>query len=78
MIFVTEANYVDDYKLHLAFNDNVEGIVDLSDVICLDHRSIFTELSDIEKFKKFRVDADTVVWENGLDLAPEFLHQMIH
>lgn len=73
MIFVTDAYYVDGYKLHLAFNNQKQGVVDLADVLKQDHRPIFNELMDMNQFKKFRVDADTVVWDNGLDLAPEFL-----
>jgi Domain of unknown function (DUF4160)/Protein of unknown function (DUF2442) len=32
---------------------------------------------ELEKFKKFRVDPElqTIVWENGADLAPEFLYE---
>lgn len=74
MIYVTEAHYVNDYKIHLAFNDHKEGTVDLKDVINNDHRAIFTDLVDLKKFKQFKVDMDTIIWENGLDLAPEFLY----
>lgn len=77
MHYITKASYAGDYKLCLTFNDQKEGIVDLSDTIRHDHRRIFQELQDQEKFKKFRVEADTVVWENGLDLAPEYLYQKL-
>lgn len=76
MIHVIEARYVSDYKIHIVFSDKTEGIVDLQDII-QDHRPLFKELADIKKFKKFKVDLDTVVWENGLDLAPEFLYSKI-
>ncbi len=38
---------------------------------------MFEPLRDIENFKRFRVDPEmeTVVWDNGADLAPEFLHE---
>jgi len=75
MIHVTDAKYVDGYKIHLKFSDQKEGILDLKNVIFNDHRSIFKELIDLQKFKKFKIAADTIVWENGLDLAPEFLHE---
>jgi len=34
-------------------------------------------LKDIQLFQKFRVDPEleTVAWENGADLAPEFLYE---
>jgi hypothetical protein len=73
MIYVTAAKHVKDYVIALQFNTQVSGVVDLADTILHDHRPIVTELRDIEKFKRFQVDLDTVVWENGLDFAPEFL-----
>ncbi|MBL0318456.1 MAG: DUF2442 domain-containing protein [Alphaproteobacteria bacterium] len=73
MIYVIEASYLENYKIRLRFNDNKEGIIDLEDVIHNDHRTLFKELSNTESFKRFHVEMDTVIWENGLDLAPEFL-----
>ena len=77
MIFVTEASYVSDYKIRLRFSDSREGVVDLQEVIKGDHRPIFRELEDRAMFRDFRVDMDTVVWANGLDLAPEFLWERV-
>ncbi|MBI4356798.1 MAG: DUF2442 domain-containing protein [Gammaproteobacteria bacterium] len=56
------------------FNDKSRGIVDLELVVRKDHRPIIKELIDLKKFRDFRVDMDTVVWNNGFDLAPEFLY----
>jgi len=73
-LHIREAKYVGDYRIQLRFNDGAEGIVGLSD--CLDGE-IFKPLKDREKFKAFRVDPDieTVVWDNGADMAPEFLYE---
>ena len=40
---------------------------------------VFGALRDVEMFKRFRVDPEieTIVWENGADLAPEYLRQRI-
>ena len=72
-MYAIEAYYLENYKIRLRFNDNKEGIVDLENMISSDHRTLFKELSNTESFKRFHVEKDTVVWENGLDLAPEFL-----
>lgn len=77
MVSVIKACYIDQYKIFLVFSDKKEGIIDLKSIITKDHRPIFTELSNLEKFKKFKLEADTVVWENGLDLAPEFLYKNV-
>lgn len=74
---VIEASYIKNYQLKILFDDQKTGIVDLEPVITQDHRPIFRELLDPEKFKNFHVGMDTVVWENGLDLAPEFLYEYL-
>ncbi len=76
MIWVTEAKHEGDYRLMLRFNDGLSAVVDLEPVLARDARSIFRSTHDPEAFRHFRVDMDTVVWETGLDLAPEFLHEL--
>ena len=73
MLSVTNATYLGNYTLELAFNDGTIGRANLHDVIFNDHRAIFLELRDENEFQKFHVAHYTVVWENGLDLSPEFL-----
>jgi hypothetical protein len=77
MIYVTQTRYLEEYKIFLVFSDRREGIVDLKDVIANDSRPIFRALIDLEQFKQFKVAMDTIVWKNGLDLAPEFLYQKL-
>lgn len=76
MIFIKDAHYIDNYKINILFNTNEEKVIDLENILTTDHRSIFRELTDITKFQDFKVDMDTVVWKNGLDLAPEFLYNL--
>ena len=77
MNYITEAKHIKDYQIEIIFNDNKKGIVDLKNVIENDSRPLFQELKDKIKFSQIRVDMDTIVWQNGLDLAPEFLYKMI-
>ncbi|MGB4497541.1 MAG: DUF2442 domain-containing protein [Methylococcaceae bacterium] len=77
MLSVMNATYLGNYKLELAFNDGTVGNTDLHDVIFNDHRMPFVELRDEKKFQQFKVAHYTVVWENGLDLAPEFLFGLV-
>ena len=78
MIWVKSAEYLDNYRIKISFNNFKEGIIDLKIVICNDKRKIFQELKDINKFKQFtlNLDLDTIIWNNGLDLAPEFLYDL--
>lgn len=73
MLSIVHANYQDDYKILLQFNDNKEGVVDLKDFILDGKIRPFKQLQDIEKFKTFQVDY-TLKWNDDLDLAPEYLY----
>ncbi|MEA3374304.1 MAG: DUF2442 domain-containing protein [Campylobacterota bacterium] len=72
-IYVTEAKYLKDYEVELKFNDGKEGVVDLKDEL---YGTVFEPLKDKKLFAsvKFNEDLDTISWENGADLAPEFLY----
>jgi len=73
ILHVKEAKYLHDYVIWLRFNDGAEGMVDLKDEL---HGEVFEPLKQVERFKSFKVDPDleTIVWDNGADLAPEFLY----
>ena len=73
-LHVTEAKYLHDYIIWMRFNDGTEGEIDLETEL---EGEMFESLRDIEKFSRFHVDPElqTIVWENGADLAPEFLHE---
>ena len=76
MIWVVSASYEGDYRISIEFNDGMRGIVDLRATIFEDTRPIFAALREKEFFRRFHVEMDTLVWDNGLDLAPEFLYDL--
>jgi hypothetical protein len=51
----------------------MEGEVDLSNEL---DGEMFERLKDKNRFKSFEVDPilETIAWDNGADIAPEFLH----
>lgn len=53
------------------------GEIDLADLVANDPRPIVAALRDAVVFAALRVDMDTVVWDNGFDLAPEYLYQWL-
>jgi|HubBroStandDraft_6_1064221.scaffolds.fasta_scaffold1324844_1 hypothetical protein len=71
---IVAAKAIGDYRLHLRFEDGVEGVVDLAPH--LSFRGIFEPLRDPAYFAEVRVDAGlgTVVWPNGADLDPDVLY----
>jgi hypothetical protein len=77
MIWVTDAKALPGFCLWIRFSDNTEGEIDLRDFVARDPRTIVAELQNPDAFAAIRVDMDTVVWANGFDLAPEFLHAKV-
>lgn len=77
MIWVTDARTLPDCRLWVRFSDNTEGEIDLKDFIASDSRPIVAALRDPAAFSAIRVEMDTVVWSNGFDLAPEYLHARV-
>jgi hypothetical protein len=76
MLEVIKANYRDGYKIWVEFNDGNSGEVDLSDALW---GPMFEPLKNIDQLKRFEISATThtLTWENGADLAPEYLHDKL-
>ncbi len=78
MNWVTAARALANYRLWVRFDDGVEGEVDLRDFVMNDPRQIVVALRVVDAFASIRVEHDTVVWQNGFDLAPEYLRANLH
>lgn len=73
-LHVLEANYVRDYVVWLRFSDGTSGEVDLHDEL---EGPVFGPLRDKERFRRFSLEHHTLAWDNGADLAPEFLRERV-
>ena len=73
---VIEARHVSGYTVWLKFRDGTQGEIDLKSEL---DGPVFEPLRNLSVFLQFRVDPEfhTLVWPNGADLAPEFLHDSI-
>lgn len=76
MVRISEARYCSDYQIWLRFSDGSEGIVDLQTEL---FGAVFEPLKDKAYFREVRLDPaiHTIVWPNGADFAPEFLHERL-
>ncbi|MCQ2190138.1 MAG: DUF2442 domain-containing protein [Paludibacteraceae bacterium] len=70
---IIKAEYVEEYKLRLFFNNGVVKVVDLQSSLV---GEIFMPLKNIDYFKQFSIKFNTVEWENGADFAPEYLYAL--
>ena len=72
---VIKAEYLEDYKIKIFFNNGVIKIVDLGQSL---NGTIFKPLKDVDFFKNFTIKFNTIEWENGADFAPEYLYEKGH
>ena len=74
---VTRVKTLDSYRLRVWFEDGVNGVVDLKDVV--QFTGIFAPLKDPSYFAQVRVNADTgtVCWPNDADLDPDVLYALV-
>ena len=77
MLHVKSVKYLSGYKLWVSFDDGTAGEVNLDGQL---QGPVFEPLKDISVFKKVSVDPEleTLVWPNGVDLAPEFLKKQLY
>lgn len=61
-----------DYRLILEFDNGEKKVFDVTPLLAIGR---FQTLTAIEVFEKVHVSFDTVEWENGLDLDPEYLYE---
>jgi Protein of unknown function (DUF2442) len=73
MLEVSSAKYIDGYRIELLFNDGERRIVDLKNSL---DGPVFQPLKDLNFFKKFKINFNTIEWPNGADFAPEYLYEI--
>jgi Protein of unknown function (DUF2442) len=69
--FVVSAEYRGGHRLHVVFHDGREKTVDFSSWLM---GPVFEPLKDETYFQRFFLEAGTVTWPNGADIAPETLY----
>lgn len=70
---ITDAKYIDGYKMFLLFNDGQKRVFDFLPLI--EHYPVFKPLLDMNLFKAFTI-TDTLEWDNGnIDIAPEYIYE---
>jgi len=74
---VKSVRVLPDYQLAVRFVDGTEGLADLRALILADDAGVFESLRDADAFATAFVDDGAVTWENGLDLAPDAMYDVI-
>ena len=73
---VIEARYVSGFVVWLKFRDGTAGEIDLAPELT---GPVFEPLHEVAVFRQFQIHPEfhTLVWPNGADFAPEFLHDNV-
>ncbi len=61
-----------DYKLTVIFENGRQGQLDLKPLLDF---GVFQRIKDHKTFAKVRVAFDTIEWDCGVDLDPEYVYQ---
>ena len=64
-----------DYELIIEFDNGESGILDMAPF--LEH-GVFKKLKEPGEFNSVRVSFDTIEWNSGVDLDPEFVYSKCH
>ena len=73
LLKVLKAEYIDEYRIKLWFNNGEVRVVDLRESL---DGPMFLPLKELDFFKRFRIPYNTLEWENGADFAPEYLYEI--
>ena len=68
---VSEVYPGENYTLKVVFKNGDSGVLDIAPMLDF---GIFRMLKDKESFKRVRVSFDTIEWDCGIDLDPEFIY----
>jgi hypothetical protein len=74
---VVEVTAVGDYRLHLKFDDGVEGDVDIAKVVPF--KGVFAPLANDSEFWRVSVhnELGVIYWPNGADLDSDVLYGLV-
>ena len=61
----------ENYVLYIVFDNGERGTLDMKPFLDI---GIFRRLKDYDAFRRVRVSFDTIEWESGIDLDPEFIY----
>ncbi len=62
---------LNDFTLVITFSNGESGILDMKPYLDF---GIFNRIKDYKSFEKVTVSFDTIEWESGADLDPEFVY----
>ena len=72
MVKITRVNVLKSYRLEVAFDDGVSGVVDLSELV---GKGVFALWRDPHVFEQVRIGSfGELIWGDKIDLCPDSLY----
>ena len=68
---VCEVTSQKDFSLIIVLDNGEKRTLDMKPYLDF---GVFKKIRDYEKFKRVRVAFDTIEWDEGIDLDPEFIY----
>lgn len=69
---VKEVTPLDDYILAIVFENGERGFLDMKPIL---NFGVFQRIKEYGAFRGVRVAFDTIEWECGVDLDPEYIYK---
>src|SRR5689334_15739641 len=70
---ISTVEYLGDYRLRLTFTNGETGEIDMRHKVT-GRSGVLAPFNDVAFFAQVRVEGETVVWPNGVDLDPIVLY----
>ena len=74
---VAEVKALPNFRLHVTFQDGLQGIVCLQQRVASENAGVFKSLADKAVFDAVTVRHGAVTWDHGIDLAPDAMYDAI-
>jgi hypothetical protein len=71
---VQEVKYISDYIISIKFDDGVNGIIELNDLV---QKGIFKVLQDKNQFAKVYTNGYSIAWSNELEIDANTIYSEI-
>ena len=71
---IQQVHAKDDFTLAVTFDDGMSGMLDMKPYLDF---GVFKQLQTLDVFNRVRVAFDTIEWDCGVDLDPEFIRSKL-
>ena len=68
---ITSVKPMSDYTVLVCFNNGERGVLDMKPYL---EFGVFRRLKEVDVFQRVRVAFDTIEWDVGVDLDPDFVY----